>query len=259
MDTQPGGTQQVQLASPPWFEQARRLTADLPARPGIGWRLQFDAADPDGGHQRWHQVVEDGRVVAWDSGDVDAPELELRWSQADARAVFRQELDGTGALAAARVVTPGGDEGAAPPLDMTETSEMGSLPEVPGATLVIQFEFSHGPFGAVSYWLSFEDGRFAGADFGRAEEADVTVGITWQKMVGVRRGQITILEALEHGGRIDGALGPIMLLAGLEESPELHAVELACGPAGEVLARVGEVAATPEHTAAMAALAEVTA
>lgn len=249
----------VPLASDAWFEQARRLTAGMPSRPGLSWRLQFDAVDPEGRHDRWHQVVEDGQVVAWQSGDVDQPDLELRWSQADARAVFRQELDGTEALAAARVVEPGGREGVAPPLDMRDTAEIALLPEMPGATLTIQFEFAEGPFGHVSYWLAFEDGLATDAAFGQATESDVMVAITWRRMVGVRTGTMTILEALEHGGRIDGALGPIMLLAGLEESPELHAAELACGPAGAVLAKVGEVAASAEYAEAMAALAQVTA
>lgn len=247
------------LASEPWLEQARMLTATLPSRLGLGYRLQFDTVEKAGEHDRWYQVVEDGRVVAWDRGDVDSPDLELRWARADAEAVFRQDLSGTEALATVRVVAPGGSEGVAPPLDMRDTAELALLPEVPGATLLVQFEFAQGPFGHVSFWLSFEDGRCAGQGFGRGEEPDVTIGISFQRMVRVRTGAMTILEALENGGRVDGALGPIMLLAGLEESPELRAVEMACGPAGAVLARVGEVASSVEHTEAMAALAQATA
>lgn len=258
----PGGAPDVAkhpLASDPWLEQARILTADLPLQPGLSYRLQFDVVDQAGDHDRWHQIVDDGRVVAWQRGDVDSPDLELRWACADAAAVFRQELSGTEALAAMRVVTPGRGEGVPPPLDMRDTAELALLPEVPGATLVVQFEFADGPFGHVSFWLSFEDGRCAGLDFGRTDEPDVTIAISFQRMVRVRTGETTILEALENGGRVDGALGPIMLVAGLEESPELRAVEMACGPAGAVLARVGEVAASADYTAAMAALAQATA
>lgn len=258
MGTDPADGTKHQLGSEQWCEQARQLTAALPPMPGLSWRLQFDVTDEAGQHDRWYQVVEDGQVVAWQRGDVDSADLELRWARADAAAVFRQELPGTEALAAARVLVPGGNEGVAPPLDMRDTAEMALLPEVPGATLVTQFEFSDGPFGHVSFWLSFEDGRCADLAFGRAEEPDVTIAISFQRMVRVRTGAMTILEALEHGGRVDGALGPIMLLAGLEESPELRAVELACGPAGAVLARVGEVAASGPYAEAMAALAQAT-
>lgn len=90
-------------------------------------------------------------------------------------------------------------------------------------------------------------------------DPDAWATITYQKMIAVRTGTISILEALEDGGRVRGGLGPLMLLAGLEESPQLHAVELACGPAGAVLARVGALASSPEHAAAMAALAAETA
>ena len=65
------------------------------------------------------------------------------------------------------------------------------------------------------------------------------VGITFARMVAVRDGRITILEALEGGGTVAGELGPLMLLGGMEESPELHAAELACGPSGPVLAAHG--------------------
>ncbi|MDQ6696544.1 MAG: hypothetical protein M3Z46_03700 [Actinomycetota bacterium] len=258
MDNGPTDDAKHPIASQAWCEQGRLLTADLPPMPGLGWRVQFDVADESGQHERWYQVVEDGRVVAWQQGDVDSPDLELRWSRADAAAVFRQELDGTEALAAARVLVPGGSEGVAPPLDMRDTAEMALLPEVPGATVVTQFEFSGGPFGHISFWESFEDGRCTELDFGRHAEPDVTIAISFQRMVHVRTGAMTILEALENGGRVDGALGPIMLTAGLEESPELRAVERACGPAGAVLAKVGEVAATPAYAEAMTSLAQLT-
>ncbi|MEJ7583087.1 MAG: hypothetical protein WKF43_03170 [Acidimicrobiales bacterium] len=247
------------LASDEWFEQARELSSGLPARPGVGFRLLFDTIDDDGTHRRWHQVVEDGRIVAWAAGDQDEPDLELRWQWADVRSLYRNELSGDDALAALRVVVPGGVEQAAPPLDIQDTPELDLLPTISDATLTIQYVFADGPFGPVSYWMSFDEGRSSGMAIGVADDPDVRVRITVQKMVKVRTGEITILEALEHGGRVEGDVGPLMLLAGLEESPELHAAELACGPAGAVLARMGEVTCTPEHHAAMAALARRTA
>ena len=61
MAREPAQTAMHPLASEPWFEHARQLTSALPARPGLSWRLQFDAVDPAGQHQRWYQVVEDGQ------------------------------------------------------------------------------------------------------------------------------------------------------------------------------------------------------
>lgn len=258
METDPTH-QPVPLASERWFEQARLLTTTLPSRPGLGVRLQFDAVDDSGTHHRWYQVVEDGQVVAWQDGEVDRPDLELRWSLADARAMYRQELSGTEAIAAVRVIVPGVSEGPAPPLDILDTAELAMLPAVPGATLAVQFEFADGPFGDVSFWETFEDGLVTASEFGRADEHDVLIAISYQRMVGVRSGEMTILECLENGGKVEGALGPLMLMAGLEESPEMRAAELACGPAGALLARVGEIAASADHREAMAALAKATA
>jgi len=244
--------------SPAWFEHARSMTAGLPDVPGLSWRLQFGAVDGNGEHQRWYQVVEDGRVVAWERGELDATELELRWTIPHARAVHRREVSGTDALAATLIVSSDGSVGPPPPLDIEETDELDRLPTIPGATLTIQYEFPRGPFGPVSYWMAFDDGRSAGMGLGRTDEPDVQVEISFSKMVRVRTGEISIIQALENGGRVDGPIGPLMLLAGLEEAGELHAAELACGPAGSILARIGELSATPEYQAASVALAGLT-
>ncbi len=46
-----------------------------------------------------------------------------------------------------------------------------------------------------------------------------------------------------------------MLLAGLQESPELHEAELACGPAGEVLSMLGAVTNDDRYRAVLKRLA----
>jgi hypothetical protein len=63
---------------------------------------------------------------------------------------------------------------------------------------------------------------------------------------------------LEDGGRVDGGVGPLMLLAGLQESPELLAAGRACGPSGPVLAALGQVTDGTEHRTAITELAAVT-
>lgn len=196
--------------------------------------------------------------MAWAVGEIDDPDLELRWRVGDVAAVYRGELSGTAALAAMRVTAHGQAEVSPPPLDLAATAELDLLPVVPGAGLGVQYELWAGPFGPVSYWMEFTDGRSSDMGLGMAADPDVTVGISFSRMAAVRAGEITVLEALEDGGRVDGAVGPLMLLAGLEESPELRAAEVACGPAAGILGRMGLVWASVEHGAAMAALAQVT-
>ena len=244
-----------------WFATAREVASDLPAGTGSSYRVQFETPD-GGGTTVWHQVVEGGRVAAWASGPLPAAELVVRWSAADALAVHRGELSGSDALAATTVAgrDAGGSlvEGPPSPLDIAETDELARLPFVPEATLVIQYRFLRGPFGTVDYWWSFEDGRSTGMGLGLAPEHDVGVTISYASMVGVRSGRMSILEALDHGGEATGDVGTLMLLAGLEESEELHAAELACGPSGPVLAAMGELRATPGYAEALARLAEET-
>lgn len=234
-----------------------QLSTGLPGLPGLGWRLQL-VAQEGADVRRWHQVVDQGRVTAWGPGSIGEPDLEVRWPLEVARGVHRREVSGTAAMAALRVVSPSGVEGPAPPHDIALRSELDSLPMVKGATFTVQYVFESGPFGEAWFWMSFVDGRVGDMAFERTDEPDVEVHLTYQSMNRVRTGAMTILEALEDGGRVEGELGPLMLLAGMEESPELHAAEAACGPAGGVLAAVGEFSATEEYQAVLRALAAET-
>jgi hypothetical protein len=128
------------------------------------------------------------------------------------------------------------------------------MPWQPDATLLTQYRFSAGPFGAFDWWWRVVDGQSDEMGLGTVEDPDVVVKVPFQRLIGVRSGAISIYEAIE-GGRVDGDVGPLMLLAGLYESPEQHAAELACGPSGAVLADLGLVVDQPAHREALAVLA----
>jgi hypothetical protein len=217
--------------------------------------------DDDGGHQRWHQVIADGRIEAWEPGDLADADVELRWPLDVARRLYAAELDGTEAMDALTVAYPAGGAtvtGRPSPMDIADTAELDRLPSIPDATLTTQFQFFAGPFGSIRYWWTFVDGRSTEMAFGTHAEPDVFVRIRYQRMVGVRHGDISVLEALEDGGAVDGGVGPLMLLAGLQESPELLAAGRACGPSGPALAALGRVTDRSEHRTAIAALAAAT-
>lgn len=69
------------LLSDEWFELQRATTADLPLRPGASASIQFDVAGGPHGPVTFHQVIEDGRVVAAGNGPVDDADFTLimRW------------------------------------------------------------------------------------------------------------------------------------------------------------------------------------
>lgn len=223
-----------EFLSDEWFERARELVAGAGPLDGASFRIQFDA---DGA--RWHQVAVDGAVTEWAAGDVTEPDLELRVPHDVAHRYYRGDADGTEVLAACRVVV-GGTEAPPSPLDIELVPELADLPFQPEATLLTQYRHRAGPFGPFDWWWSFVDGRSDEMHFGLVEDPDVVVKIHFDRLVGVRTDAISIYEAIE-GGRVDGEVGPLMLLAGLQESLELHDAELACGPSGPVLANLGRV------------------
>jgi hypothetical protein len=237
-----------EFLSDEWFRRARELVPPPATVSRLSFRLQYDAEGA-----RWHQVVVDGAITEWAAGDVADPDLELRLPYDVAHRYHRGEADGTETLEACRIVLPDGREGAPPPLDIAERPELDELPFQPDATLLTQYRHRAGPFGPFDWWWQFVDGRSEVMAFGEVEDPDVVVKIRFERLIGVRTGAISIYEAIE-GGRVDGDVGPLMLLAGMYESPELHGAELACGPAGRVLADLGTLLHQPEHQEAMATL-----
>lgn len=245
-----------------WFAEARTLTVDLAPdrpRPGVGCRLQYDVSGADG--RRFLQIVENGVLRRWEPGELDGPDIEVRLNCDDARRIYRRELDGTDALSVTIVAErgAGGDYVGPPsPMDLAEQAELADLPRLADATLSVQYEYPAGPFGHVSFAISFVDGRVDAMQLGRVPEPDATAEVPFRVMAQVRRGDLSILEALEHG-RVDGKLGPLGLLAGISESPEFHRAELACGASGLALGNLGATFAGPAHQTALDQLAKLTA
>ncbi len=235
------------------FARARELVEGaLPERVGSSCRLQFDAGT------RWGLVVEDGRVVTWEPGDLADAEAELRWSPEDAAAVLTGRLEGDEALrrtTLAERAAAGDYVGPPPPMDIAERDGLQALPELPGATVLTQYRFRSGPFGTVEFWMRWEDGRVTGVDLGPVDEPDVRVEVSYRAMAKVRDGSITIIEALEDGS-VDGKIGPMALLAGVSESREFQRAERGGGPAAEALATLGELREVAAFRDACAALVE---
>jgi hypothetical protein len=242
----------IAFLSASWFEKAGELAAGtLTPRPGVSCRLQYEAAST-----RWAQVVEDGSITRWEQGELQSADLEIRWNIDDAYRILHRGISGTEALAATTVVD-GDYVGPPSPMDLGQQAELARLPRLPGATLDVQYEHAAGPFGHVSFIISFVDGQVASMRFGRLDDRDALVEVPYLVMALVRRGDLSIYEAIERG-RVEGQVGPLALLAGLTESPELHAAELACGRSGLALGQLGEATAVAGFETAMQELAGMT-
>lgn len=239
------------VLSPAWLATLRDASGVVELSRDAACRLVF-ATDAVA-----HLVIEGGRVVALGEGPIDAPDAVLGWSPADAQAIFTRQLRGDDALRATTVEARRADgstyAGPPAPLNLSAQPELKDLPRIPDATFVVQYHYREGPFGLVSYVLAFEDGRVVDERLGDADAPAVTVDVTYRAMALVRCGEMTILEALETG-RVDGQLGAMAALAGISESREFHAAEVATGRHAVALAALGELDAHPVYAEAVAAL-----
>jgi hypothetical protein len=246
--------------SPSWFDAARACVGQVSGGAGLSCRLGF-VADHSGEQVCWSQVIDEGCVVEWGLGRCDDADIEVHLSLEHAWRVWSGLVDGNEALAGLTVVEerPAGRwVGPPAPMDLGEQDELTDLPVYPGASMDVQYEYSRGPFGPVEFGLSIVDGQVRAMSLGVLPAPDVRVECTFMQMARVRRGDITILDALADGARVSGEEGAIALLGGMSESPEFRTAELACGRSGLVLGVLGEIYADSDRREALLALASET-
>lgn len=221
----------------------------LPQRPGLGCRVQFRSDGPS-----WHLVIVDGQLESWDLGELDDPTIVLGMSPEAAVEAHQPDADGTAVLAACTLIGSDGSEGLPSPLDILDVPELDDLPELPGADVTIQFHLSDGPFGDVDYWWRFESGRSIASELGRAHDPDIVAWGPFDAIQRVRSGEMSLLEALSQGARVEAEEGPLMLYAGLQESPEFQTAIRGCGPCARAFGVLGTVRADPVFRAALVEL-----
>ena len=243
-----------------WFQAAQqKLVNSAGDDLGLDQRLQFDAETSDG-HVRWAVVLRNG-LVEFRLGELSEADIELHHSLEHAWQVFGNELSGDDALAGYTVVEerpPGQYRGRPAPMELIERPELANLPAFPGVSLDVQYLYHRGPFGPVSWYLTFVDGQVQEMDLGTCNEPDVVIEATFLQMAQVRHGDITILDALASGAKVKGSEGALALVAGIVESPEFHAAELACGRSAFALAALGEIQADPGYGASLEELQAMT-
>ena len=241
----------MEFLSEEWLAAAGETFGRLSATPGSSCRLQFEA-----GGTVWHLVVDDSGAVELASGELSEPDAVLRWDLDDADRIWHRELVGNDALAVTTVTAQSIDGeyvGLPSPMDLMSRPELDAVPQVPDATLGVEYIYRNGPFGDVVYVLEFVDGRLVDQRLGTLDDPDVGVDIDYRAMGQVRAGTLSILEAVEQA-KVTGRIGPMALLAGISESPEFHAAELATGKHVLALATLGELWAQPGVGEAMAGL-----
>ncbi len=242
----------LQFLAPDWFTAVSVLLADVQLSSVSSCKIQFDTTSTP-----FVLVIENGRPCRFGTGKLETPDLELRFSPDDLACIWQGKLRDDEAMRATIVVAEaqGGIYSGPPaPDDLLHRPELDALPSIPGASVLVAYTFSGGPFGVVHHWLRFEDGKLVGSGFGEVDGPDVRIGTTYRAIPLVRSGECTILEAIE-GGTIEGELGPLGLIAGIMESPEFRAAELATGRQGFALSVLGELWSHPAWVAGLERLA----
>jgi hypothetical protein len=215
-------------------------------------RIQFET-----GRERWHILIENGRITKWAIGEIAEPDVEVRWREDVAFRILGRELRGNDAMLATEIVDRADGAryvGTPAPLNLSAHAEATLLPFVPGASLSVRYSYRDGPFGTVDYLLVFEDGRIIEERLAAPTDTDVHADVSYLAMAKVRAGDLTILEALEDGS-VQGDLGPLAALAGISESREFHELELATGRHAYALGALGLFDANPAFAEAMSELA----
>lgn len=219
-----------------WNSQRLNLLA---VDASVPCRVNFEA-----GGDTWHLTISSGSVEVGD-GLIADPDVALRWASDDAAAIAQGDLAGNGALLRTTAIASDADGtyvGPPAPLNLGSRPELDAMPRIPGANVTVKYLYRNGPFGDMSYVLAFVDGRLEYEGLRERGPADVVVDVSYRAMAAVRAGEMSILEALVDGS-ITGDEGSMGLLAGISESREFHAAELATARHAFALATLGELRA----------------
>ncbi len=110
-----------------WFEQARSLASDLPARPGCTGRIQQEITGGPDGDVSCYWVLEEGRPTSAAPGVVAAPDITVTLSWSDAATVQRGGLDPSVAFMRGRMKVAGSMDLLIELLSAWRSSEGGDL------------------------------------------------------------------------------------------------------------------------------------
>ncbi len=90
-----------------WVALQRKLTAELPERPGATARLQHVIGGGPDGEVRYHHVLDDGRLVDAGTGDDPDAEITLTWTYGDVTDVLRGDAELNALFMQGRLKTAG--------------------------------------------------------------------------------------------------------------------------------------------------------
>ena len=117
----------VKYLSPEWHDGFRNFSADLPERIGASARMLIIVAGSPDGDLRYHQVIENGRVVEQANGDLAEPDVTLSMVWGDAVEIQSGALDANAAMMQGKVKIAGNMAKVIALLPLTMSSEYAAI------------------------------------------------------------------------------------------------------------------------------------
>jgi putative sterol carrier protein len=112
-----------------WLDEARKMAEDQPVRPGATAKIQYHTTGGPEGDVRYYWVLEDGKLLESQLGDVSDADFTLTMTYEDASKVQKGELDPNAAFMQGRMKVSGNMAKLMSLLPLTNSPEYRALQE----------------------------------------------------------------------------------------------------------------------------------
>ena len=112
-----------------WLDEGRKLAEDQPVRPGATAKMQYHVTGAPEGDVKYYWVLEDGKLLESQLGEVDGSDFTMTMTYDDARKVQTGELDPNAAFMQGRMKVAGNMAKLMSLLPLTNSPEYRALQE----------------------------------------------------------------------------------------------------------------------------------
>ena len=116
-----------------WLDESKKLAEGQPERPGASARMQYVVTGGPDGDIKYYWVLEHGKLLESQLGEMPDPEVTLTQSYEDAKKIQQGELDANAAFMQGRVKVTGNMAKLMALLPLTNAPEYKQLQEQIGA------------------------------------------------------------------------------------------------------------------------------
>ena len=118
-----------QYLSQEWLDETRKLAENQPVRPGATARIQYITTGGPEGDIKYYWVLEDGKLLDSQLGEIDDSDFTLTMTYDDAVKVQKGELDANAAFMQGRMKVSGNMAKLMSLLPLTNSPEYRALQE----------------------------------------------------------------------------------------------------------------------------------